>query len=164
MNITRSASCSIEPDSRRSERIGRLSWRCSTARESCDIARIGTSRPRASTFSRREVGGHAEPEPGLAHARAGGDDDQVPRLESGGEPVEVTKPRGRSGHLGARLVKSGDPFEAVLQQLFDVAELARDTGLRQVEDDLLCPVDEVGRLTRPLPAENRDLAARPNQT
>ena len=31
---TRSASCSIEPDSRRSERIGRLSWRCSTARES----------------------------------------------------------------------------------------------------------------------------------
>src|SRR5205823_7362673 len=95
---------------------------------------------------------------------AGGDDDQVPRLESGREPVEVAKPRGRSGHVGTRLVKSGDPFEAVLQQLFDVTELARDTGLRQVEDDLLCPVDEVGRLTRSLPAEDGDLAARPNQT
>src|SRR3954453_17102070 len=55
MNITRSASCSIEPDSRRSERIGRLSWRCSTARESCDIARIGTSRSRASTLRFREM-------------------------------------------------------------------------------------------------------------
>ena len=50
-----SASCSIEPDSRRSERIGRLSCRCSTARESCDIAAIRTSRSRASTFSEREI-------------------------------------------------------------------------------------------------------------
>ena len=41
--------------SRRSERIGRLSWRCSTARESWERARIGTSRSRASTFSWREI-------------------------------------------------------------------------------------------------------------
>ena len=33
-----SASCSIEPDSRRSDSCGRLSSRCSTARLSCDSA------------------------------------------------------------------------------------------------------------------------------
>jgi hypothetical protein len=55
MKQTMSASCSIEPDSRRSERMGRLSWRCSTARESCDMAMIGTSRSRASTLREREI-------------------------------------------------------------------------------------------------------------
>ena len=38
MKKTRSASCSIDPDSRRSDRIGRLSCRCSTARESWESA------------------------------------------------------------------------------------------------------------------------------
>src|SRR5919108_516144 len=55
MKMTMSESCSMLPDSRRSERIGRLSWRCSTARDSCDIATIGTSRSRASTFRWREL-------------------------------------------------------------------------------------------------------------
>ncbi len=41
-NITTSASCSMEPDSRRSLSCGRLSSRLSTARESCDSATIGT--------------------------------------------------------------------------------------------------------------------------
>ena len=40
--MTTSASCSIEPDSRRSDSIGRLSSRCSTARDSCDSASTGT--------------------------------------------------------------------------------------------------------------------------
>jgi hypothetical protein len=110
-----------------------------------------------------EVGGHAEPEPGLAHARAGGDDDQVPRLEAGGEPVEVTEPGWCAGDLGAGLVERGDALEAVLQQLLDVTELARHPGLGEIEDDLLRPVDELRSLAWPLPAEDRDLAARPYQ-
>ena len=42
MNMTRSASCSIAPDSRRSESIGRLSARCSTPRLSWESAITGT--------------------------------------------------------------------------------------------------------------------------
>ena len=52
MNMTTSASCSIAPDSRRSESTGRLSWRCSTARESCESASTGTSRSRAEHLQR----------------------------------------------------------------------------------------------------------------
>ena len=55
MNMTTSASCSIAPDSRRSESTGRLSCRCSTARESCESAITGTSRSRASILSEREI-------------------------------------------------------------------------------------------------------------
>ena len=40
--MTMSASCSMEPDSRRSASCGRLSSRFSTARESCDRAMTGT--------------------------------------------------------------------------------------------------------------------------
>jgi hypothetical protein len=35
--------------------------------------------------------------------------------------------------------------------------------LREVEDDLLGPVDELGRLARAVPAELRDVAAGPDQ-
>ena len=55
------------------------------------------------------------------------------------------------------LVQRGDPLEALLQQLLDVAELGRDPALREVEDDLLGTVDEDLRLARPLPAELGDL-------
>ena len=53
MNATRSASCSRFPDSRRSERIGRLSRpvRCSGARESWESAITGTLSSRARIFS-----------------------------------------------------------------------------------------------------------------
>jgi hypothetical protein len=110
-----------------------------------------------------EVRGHAEAEARLAHARAGGDDDQVSRLEAGGEPVEVAEAGGRPGDVRAGLVEGRDPLEAVLQQLLDVAELARHARLREVEDDLLCAVDEVVGLAGPLPAQLGDFAARPNQ-
>ena len=110
-----------------------------------------------------EVRGHAEAEAGLAHARAGGDDDQVPRLEPGSEPVEVAEAGRRARDVCAGFVEGGDALEAVLQQLLDVAELARDARLREVEDDLLGAVDEVRGLAGPLPAQLGDLAARPNQ-
>ena len=50
---TRSASCSIAPDSRRSERIGRLSGRCSGARESWETAITGTSSSPERSFRPR---------------------------------------------------------------------------------------------------------------
>ena len=37
--------------------------------------------------------------------RAGGDDDQVPGLEAGGEPVEVAEAGWRPGDVGAGLVE-----------------------------------------------------------
>ncbi|MNT09506.1 hypothetical protein D3C72_1442920 [compost metagenome] len=55
MNMTMSASCSIEPDSRRSESIGRLSVRLSTARLSCESATTGTESSRASCLRPREM-------------------------------------------------------------------------------------------------------------
>ena len=45
----------------------------------------------------------------------------------------------------------------------DVREVAADALLREVEDDLLRAVDELGGLARPVPAEPRDLAAGPDQ-
>ena len=42
-------------------------------------------------------------------------------------------------------------------------ELASDPGLRELEDDLLRPIDEVRRLTRPLPAEAGDLLPRADE-
>ena len=54
-NITTSASCSIAPDSRRSESIGLWSCLASTARESWESAMIGTSNSLAKTLSAREI-------------------------------------------------------------------------------------------------------------
>ena len=55
MNITRSASCSMAPDSRRSESCGRLfsPVRCSGARDSCDKASTGTCSSFARIFNER---------------------------------------------------------------------------------------------------------------
>ena len=68
---------------------------------------------------------------------------EVARLEAGGEAVEVAEAGRRAGDLDAGLVERRDPLEALLQQLVDVRELARDALLREVEDDLLGLVDEV---------------------
>src|SRR5438034_5613262 len=57
MEQTTSASCSIAPDSRRSESCGRRCSppRCSGARDSCDSATTGTSSSFASALSEREM-------------------------------------------------------------------------------------------------------------
>ena len=47
MNMTMSASCSMAPESRRSESMGRLSSRFSLARESCERQSTGTFSGRA---------------------------------------------------------------------------------------------------------------------
>ena len=46
-----SASCSILPDSRKSASVGLLSSRDSILRESCDKAKIGTSKSLARVFN-----------------------------------------------------------------------------------------------------------------
>ena len=107
----------------------------------------------------REVGRDAKAERRLAHARARGDDDEVAGLEPGRQPVEVAEAGGDPGDVGAGLVQRGDPLEALLEQILDVAELRRDAALREVEDDLLGAVDEDLRLAGPLPPELRDLLA-----
>ena len=52
--ITMSASCSSEPDSRRSASCGTPSLRCSVLRLSCDSAITGTSNSLASSLIWRE--------------------------------------------------------------------------------------------------------------
>ncbi len=54
MNITTSASCSIEPESRKSDRRG-LPPRDSTARDSWESASTGTSSSLASDFSDLDI-------------------------------------------------------------------------------------------------------------
>ena len=55
MNRMRSASCSIAPDSRRSDITGRLFWRSSKRRLSCEHATTGTISSLARAFSEREI-------------------------------------------------------------------------------------------------------------
>ena len=50
-----SASCSIDPDSRRSDSIGLCSLRCSAALDSCDSAITGMSSSFANIFSERLI-------------------------------------------------------------------------------------------------------------
>jgi hypothetical protein len=55
MKATMSASASIEPDSRKSLSMGRLSSRCSTARDNCDSAIMGHFNSRAIDLKARAI-------------------------------------------------------------------------------------------------------------
>ena len=88
---------------------------------------------------------------------------RLPGWKPGGEPVEVAEPGRDAGDVGAGLVERRDALEALLQQLLDVVNSLVTRCLREVEDDLLGLVDEVGRLARPFPAEPGDLAAGADQ-
>jgi hypothetical protein len=55
MNMITSASCSMAPDSRRSDITGRLFGRCSSERLSCDSAITGHFSSLARPFSEREI-------------------------------------------------------------------------------------------------------------
>ena len=50
-----SASCSIAPDSLKSDIIGRLLGRCSTERDNCDNEMTGTSNSLANAFNVLEI-------------------------------------------------------------------------------------------------------------
>ena len=72
-------------------------------------------------------------------------------------------PRRDPGDVRSRLVELRDPLEALLQQRLDVAELRGGLLLGELEEDLLGPVDELGGLSRALPAEAGDLAPDPDE-
>src|SRR5207248_5751458 len=91
------------------------------------------------------------------------DDDEVPRLESRRQPVEIAKAGGNAGDVCAGFVQRGDALEAFLEQLLDVAELRRDTALGEIEHDLFRAVDEHLRLAGALPSEQSDLLSRCNE-
>ena len=95
----------------------------------------------------------------LPHAGPRRDDDQVARLEAAGQPVDVAVALTDAGDVGAGLVELRDPLEALLQERLDVAELGRDPALRELEDDLLGPVDEPAASPGRSQPELRDLAA-----
>ena len=84
---------------------------------------------------------------------------RLPGLEAARQPVDFAEARRHAREVLAGLVQLRDPLEALLEQRLDVAELGRDAALRELEDDLLGLVDELGRLARPFPAEPRDLCA-----
>ena len=105
-----------------------------------------------------EVRGDTEPEGRLPHARPRGDDDQVSGLETRCKPVDVAKAGRYAGHVGAGLVQGRDALEALAEQLLDVGEIARHALLREIEDDLLGSVHQLGRLADTVPAELRNLA------
>ena len=53
--MTTSASCSIAPDSRKSDSTGRLSVRASGCLDSCETAMTGTANSLASDFKYPEI-------------------------------------------------------------------------------------------------------------
>src|SRR5438445_402619 len=118
MNMTTSESCSIEPDSRRSASCGRLSSRCSTARESCEQAITGTSNSLAIAFRPRVMSetswtrfsmarlcaeGDVCGERCLAHRRAAGEDDQIGGMQPAELLVEIDKVRRDADRLAVTL-------------------------------------------------------------
>src|SRR6266508_529634 len=105
----------------------------------------------------------AQRQRGFPHRRAGGDDDQVAGLEAGGDLVPLAEARRYACHLDAGLVQLDDSLEALLQQLLDVGEVARDARLRQLEENLLGLVDKVRRFARSLPAEPSNFGADADQ-
>ena len=125
--------------------------RCDSTFASLHISRCVTSdfdissvkSATGTSLRTREVRGHAErraptfPSLGRAATMI-----RFPGWKPERERSRSRKPGRDAGDVGAGLVERGDPLEALLQQLLDVAELARDALLREVEDDLLGLVDE----------------------
>ena len=58
-----------------------------------------------------DVRGDVERERGLAHARAGGEHDQVGVLEAGGEVVELAEAAGDAGQVAAVVGELGEAVE-----------------------------------------------------
>ena len=123
-----------------------------------DISSVKSATGRLEAHA--EVRGHAERERRLPHRRARREDHEVARLEARREPVEVAEAARDAGDVDAGLVELRDPLEALGEERADVREVAADPLLGEVEDDLLGPVDELGRLADSAPAEPRDLLAR----
>ena len=84
---------------------------------------------------------------------------RLPGWKPGRQPVDVAEAGRRAGDLAAGLVHLRDLLEDSLSSSSMCANSRRDAVLREVEDDLLGAVDELGRLARAVPAEPRDVLA-----
>jgi hypothetical protein len=86
----------------------------------------------------------------LSHRRSGGEDDQVLRLQPGGQAVQIVEPGRQPGDLRAALGQRLDLLEGLVQELTQSLVLADRGGLGDLEDQRLRSVDDragvVGRL------------------
>ncbi len=100
----------------------------------------------------RHVAGDVERERGLAHRRPSRQDDQIGGLEPADDGVHVAE--ARLATHGMVPLRHG-PLqlgEALADEFSDGLELAAHPGLRDLEDHLLGPVDEIHRrLLPPIP-------------
>ena len=102
MNGITSASCSMAPDSRRSDITGRLFGRCSSERFSCDSAITGAFQFLSEPFSEREISRSRSPGSRLAaagHQLQVVDDDQAElaalAVQAAGTGAQVDRVQGR---------------------------------------------------------------------
>ena len=81
---------------------------------------------------------------GLAHARAGGDDDELGVLEAGGHLVELNVVGGEAGDFLALLVEGVDGAEGAGDDFGDAGEAALDGGVGDVGETLFNVVEDGG--------------------
>ena len=93
-----SASCSSDPESRRSASIGRLSLRVSTPRLSCASAMIGTPRSLAVTLSVRQISESSSLRLALRREHAGTQELQVVD-EDRAQPVRRFQAAAAAAHV-----------------------------------------------------------------
>ncbi len=108
--------------------------------------------------------GHVQDQAGLAHRRAGGDDDEVRRLQSRRHLVEVGEPGRHPGDELLAGVQLLDGVEAALRQVAQRDEAVAHLAVGDGEDGVLGLIeDDVGFLLR-LVGVRQDLVRRENQT
>ena len=79
----------------------------------------------------------------LPHTGTGRQDDEVPRLEPRCQVVEVGKPTVHAGDGALPVVSPFDLLEGLMEHCLDRLEPLREFSLREAEDLLLRPVDEL---------------------
>ncbi len=92
----------------------------------------------------------------LAHGRAGRQDEQVLRLESGGEPVEIVETRRQARDLGALLGECFDLLEGLVEQVPETLVLRGRGRLGDLIDQRLRAVHDRARVVGALVAQPGD--------
>ena len=107
----------------------------------------------------RDVLGDVGDQRALAHRRAGGDDDQVARLEAAGDRVDVAEAGGGAGQLELAGRELLEPVDLVVEDLGEHAEVARLLFVGDVEEQLLGSLGELARFAVALVDPALDLLA-----
>ena len=111
----------------------------------------------------RRVLRDVEREARLADGRAGGDDDQVARLEAGRQRVEVGEPGPDAADLAAVGVQVVEPVVGVVEERLERAEAGVDALLADREQLRLGAVDGLLDLGRVLVADAGDATGRADE-